>query len=63
MIELLIYIVVLCLIFGLIYYAITLMPLPDPFKNIAMIVILLVFILVLLGIIFGGVNLPKWPPK
>jgi hypothetical protein len=58
MINLLIFIIVMCIVFGLIYYAVTLLPLPEPFKNIAVIAVLLIFVLVLLGALFGGVPVP-----
>jgi hypothetical protein len=40
MIEFLVYLLVLCLVFGLIYYALGLLPLPPPFKNIVLIILL-----------------------
>jgi hypothetical protein len=60
MIEFLIWVVILCIIFGLIYYIVSLMPLPPPFKNIAMIVILVVFLLILLFSLLGTVPMPKF---
>ena len=57
LIHLLIYIIVLCIIGGIVWYLFTLMPLPAPFKTIAMIALCLIFILVLLsliGVIPGG---------
>lgn len=38
----LISILVICLIFGLLYWAITLIPLPNPFKQIASVAVLVV---------------------
>lgn len=61
MIELLIWIVVLCIIFGLIYYIATLLPLPPPFKNIIIIAVLVIFLLVLLFALLGQVPLPRFP--
>jgi hypothetical protein len=58
-IELMIYLIVLCIVFGLLYYVVTLLPLPEPFKTIAIVLVLIVFILVLLGVFFGGINLPR----
>lgn len=54
-----IYLIVLCIVFGLLYYVVTLLPLPEPFKTIAIVLVLIVFILVLLGVFFGGINLPR----
>jgi hypothetical protein len=48
-ISLLITILVLCLVFGVVYYIITLIPLPAPFAQIALIVLALIFLLVLLN--------------
>lgn len=61
MINLLIYVVVLCIVLGLVYYIVTLLPLPEPFKNVAVIAILLIFILLLLGVLFGGIPMPRFP--
>lgn len=61
MIEFLVYLLILCLIFGLIYWAIGLFPLPQPLKNIVLVIIVLIFILLLLGALFGSLPLPKWP--
>lgn len=59
MIDILIWIVILCIVFGLIYYILTLMPLPPPFKNIALIVLLVIFLLILLFALMGQVPMPR----
>jgi hypothetical protein len=59
MIDFLIYLVVLCIVFGLVYYIVTLLPIPQPFKNVAVIAVLLIFLLVLLAALFGSVTVPK----
>jgi hypothetical protein len=59
MIEFLIWIVILCIVFGLVYYIVTLLPLPPPFKNIAMIIILVVFLLIILFSLLGTVPMPR----
>ena len=61
MIALLINILILILIFGVLYYLVTLIPLPPPFLTIAQVVILVVFVLMLLGIFLGSVPLVKLP--
>ena len=48
MISLLISILILLLFAGILYYIVTLLPLPAPFKNIALIILLLIVLLVLL---------------
>ena len=60
MIDMLIYLIVLCIVGGLIYYLITMLPLPDPFKRIIMIAMILIFILILLSMFMGGISLPRW---
>jgi len=49
MIELLITLLVVILIFAIIWYAITLIPLPPPFGQIAQVIVLLVLVLVLIS--------------
>lgn len=51
MIDLLIYILVMLIVFGLIYWVITLLPLPYPFGLIAQIVVAVILLLVLLSLI------------
>jgi uncharacterized membrane protein (GlpM family) len=54
MISILIYILILCLVFGVIYYIVTLLPLPPPFALIAQVILALVLVLCLLDILMGG---------
>jgi len=58
MIGLLVMLIVFCIVAGLIYYLLQLLPLPPPFKNVIMIAFILICILLLLGWLFGGVDLP-----
>jgi hypothetical protein len=58
MIEFLVSLIVLCIVFGLIYYLVTMLPLPDPFKRVAVIAVLLIFILILLASLTGHLRLP-----
>lgn len=51
MVSLLIYLLVLILIFGVIIYVLRLIPLDEPFRTAAIVVIALIFILILLGMI------------
>jgi len=49
MIGLLIDLIILLIVAGIIYYIITLIPLPEPFKRIVMILALLILLLVVVG--------------
>jgi hypothetical protein len=49
MVQLLVMVLVLILIFGAIFYAIRVIPIDEPFKTIAYIVVLIIFIIILLG--------------
>jgi hypothetical protein len=54
MIQLLIYVLVILLIFGVIFYVIDLFPGPPNFKLIAKAILALVLLLVLLDLVLGG---------
>jgi hypothetical protein len=58
MITLLIYVLILLVVFAIIGYAIRMIPLPPPFANIAYLILLLVFLLVLLSMlgVFPGTH-------
>lgn len=58
MINLLLSIIVLAIVFGLVWYVLTLLPLPHPFGQIVRVCVVLVFVLVLLGMAFGGLSFP-----
>lgn len=60
LIDFLIWVVVLCIVFGLVYYIVTLLPLPEPFKKIATIAVLVIFLLVLLSALMGGISMPRF---
>lgn len=53
MIELLIWLIVLLIVFGLVAYIIQLLPLPPPFGTIAYVVLLIVLLLVLCSFLLG----------
>lgn len=46
-------ILVMVIVMGLIYWIITLLPLPEPFKQIAIVIVVIVCLLYLLSILFG----------
>ena len=56
MLSILVTIFVLCLIGGLIFWLFQYLPIPQPFKNIAYVVVILIFIVILISIFFGGIN-------
>lgn len=45
---------VMVIVLGLIYWIVTLLPLPAPFKNVALVIILVICLLYLLAILFGA---------
>lgn len=59
MIGALVTLIVFCVIAGLIYYLLGLLPLPEPFKQIVIIAFICICIVVLLGWLFGGIELPR----
>lgn len=58
MINLLLTILVLSIVFGLLGWLITTLPLPSPWNVVARAVLVLVAVLVLLSLIFGGIPAP-----
>jgi|HubBroStandDraft_6_1064221.scaffolds.fasta_scaffold37913_4 hypothetical protein len=46
-------ILVLVIVMGLLYWIVTLLPLPDPFKTIAIVVVLLICVIYLFSLLFG----------
>ncbi len=49
---------IIVIVFGLIYMVVGMLPLPEPFKRIATVIVLVVGLLYLLGALFGGVSVP-----
>jgi hypothetical protein len=58
MINLLVTLLILCLVFGVVWWIISIIPLPDPFKKIAQVLIAVIVLIMLLSLLFGGMNLP-----
>lgn len=50
LIHLLIYLIVLCLVFGIAWWAITQIPLPPPIRTVVIVVFALIMILILLSL-------------
>ncbi len=59
MIGLLVWILIVALIFGLIFWVLGMIPLPAPFDVIARVVVGVIFIIILLSMVFGGAG---WGP-
>jgi len=58
MINLLITIIILAIVAGLLYWLVGMLPLPEPFAQIVKVAVILICILVILGVVFGGINIP-----
>jgi hypothetical protein len=59
MITFLIFILILCLVFGVLAWVIQQLPIPAPFGNIALAVLGLIFILIIIGVLLGDMPLPR----
>jgi hypothetical protein len=51
--SLLITILILCVVFGLIYWIIGLLPIPAPFKTVVLVILGIIALIYLFGILFG----------
>ena len=61
MLNALVTLLVLILIFGVVWWIFTsLVPIPAQFQQMAKIVIALIFLLILIGVFFGGIDLPHF---
>lgn len=58
MINLLLVILILCIVFGLLAWALTALPLPSPWNVVARAVLALLAALILLSLVFGGIPTP-----
>jgi hypothetical protein len=59
LISLLITILVLGIIFYLVYWVIGQIPLPPPFRAVALAILALIVVILLLSVLFGGLSLPR----
>ena len=55
----LITLLIVCLVLGVIYYIITILPLPAPFRTIALVIIGVIAIIYLISLLFGAGAFPK----
>ena len=58
LISLLVTIIVLGLVFYLLYWLVGQMPLPEPFRVVAIVILALAAVVVLLGLLFGHITVP-----
>lgn len=59
LINLLVYVLVLGMVFSIIYWAIGQIPMPAPFRSVAIAVMALIVVIILLNLLFGFA--PGWP--
>jgi len=57
-VSLLVTVIILGLIFGILWWGINQIPMPAPFKSVAIGIFVLIVVLVLLGLLTGNVNFP-----
>ncbi len=57
--TLLVWIIVLCLVIGIIWFAIGQLPLAPPLRTTVQMALLLILALLILGLMFGGVEFPR----
>ena len=58
LVSLLVTVLILALIFGLVYWVLAQIPLPPPFGMAAQVILGIICIVVLLGVLFGSINIP-----
>ncbi len=60
MIGLLVQILIICLIFGVVWWVISLLPLPAPFGQVAQVVVALIFLLILISLLLPLAGVHAW---
>lgn len=58
MIDLLVTLIIFAVVFGLLYWLVTLLPIPEPFGTIVRVGAILLCIVLLVSMTFGGVAMP-----
>lgn len=58
LVSLLITILIIALVFGLIWWVLGQMPIPEPFRMVVNVIIGLIAVILLLSLLFGGINVP-----
>jgi heme A synthase len=59
LIGLLVTVVVLGLVFYLLWWLLGVIALPEPFNKVAIVLLALVAVVLLLGVLFGGISVPR----
>jgi hypothetical protein len=59
LLSLLVIVIVLGLVFYLLYWLIGQIPLPAPFRTVAVVILTLIAVVVLLSFVFGGISIPR----
>ena len=57
--NLLVTLLVFAIVFGLVFWLLQMLPLPDPWKTVVFVLSILIAIVFLLSLVFGGVSLPR----
>jgi hypothetical protein len=58
LINLLVTLIIIALVFGLVWWVLAQMPIPEPFRMVINALIGLIAVVFLLGLLFGGVSVP-----
>ena len=58
MLNLLLTLLILCLVFGIVYWIVGLLPIPAPFNNIVLAIVGIIFLIYLLSMLFGAAPAP-----
>jgi len=59
MISLLITIIIFAIVAGLLYWLVGMLPIPEPFRTIIKVCAILICILIVLGVAFGDIAVPR----
>lgn len=52
---------VLVIVFGLLFWLLGMLPIDPKFKQVAQVILILFLVLYLLGVVFGGFPVARWP--
>lgn len=57
--EALVALLLFVIVFGLLYWAVLMLPLPAPFSTAAQAILIIIGVVLLLGVLFGSVSIPS----